>query len=412
MRKVLVESLLAACSRLLFLPLTLLIPRDACSWVVIGRERGKFVDNAKHFYCWLHEHRGGAVRTTFVGEIESTNRQIRERGAAAVHYPSLAGIWALLRAGTVIVDSAEYIEHGRVGLLTGARIVQIWHGAPLKEIEIPLFERRLSRRSPLNRFFLRLQKQIVGRHALIDVLVSTSAFFSERAFEICFRAERICATGYPRNDAMLSTHIVENSLAMLNTDDEARRRLEGHRARAGRRTVLYAPTFRAGDQSPFENGIIDLEILSDFAVRNDLVFAMKLHPVMSSHFLPGRLPGIVEISANSDVYPLLRHIDVLVTDYSSIYFDYLLLDRPIIFYAYDLEAYVTEDRRLLFDYTDMTPGPKARTFKELLGHLSMTLESEGTEWMGARHRVRGLTFDETDGSASERLCCFLENRKP
>ena len=59
------------------------------------------------------------------------------------------------------------------------------------------------------------------------------------------------------------------------------------------------------------------------------------------------------------------HCDLLITDYSSIFFDFLLLDRPIVFFPYDLEQYLSQDRAMYFDYEIMTPGPKCRTYDEL-----------------------------------------------
>ena len=73
------------------------------------------------------------------------------------------------------------------------------------------------------------------------------------------------------------------------------------------------------------------------------------------------LPNVIHYDPTADVYPALADVDLLVTDYSSIYFDFLLLDRPIVFFANDLDLYLRRERHLLFEYRDMTPGPIART---------------------------------------------------
>lgn len=387
--------------RLLCSPLRLVVPRSGRIVTVIGREHGKFLDNAKHFFCWLHASAPADVQATFISEHAGVVSALRDAGARALEYPTASSIWTLLRSGTVVVDSVDFVEHGRIALVSGARIVQLWHGAPLKEIELPLYRRRLARLSRLKRLPLQVLKAATGRFLEADMLVSTSGFFTEHAFSKCFNARRILAAGYPRNDAMLNDGDRPAALSMINVDIAARERLRAHRARGGR-VILYAPTFRQDRHSPFQRGGIDLERWASVAESRGALLALKLHPLMSGRY-PQPPPGIVDISAESDAYPLLSEVDVLVTDYSSIYFDFLLLDRPILFFAYDFDRYTSEDRALLFDYDDMTPGPKLKDFEDLLDGTRQALEAENGEWTAMRHRIRGLCFDNVDASASERI---------
>lgn len=407
-RRALADLLATLLSRLLFTPLTWLLPRDPRRVVVIGREGGKFLDNAKYFYCWLEHNRPDGCRPAFLSEHAATREQLRAAGATEVlAWPGLRGGWALLRAGTLVFDTADALDHGRLGLMTGACWVQIWHGAPLKEIELPLHQRRLASLSPLPRLALRLYKALTARFPRFDLLVSTSAWFTEHAFGRCFRARQVVATGYPRNDMLFTTPDYPARLTALNTDLDALARLREVRA-GGRRTVLYAPTFRQDKHSPFEAGWVDLAQLSAFAARHQIEVVLKLHPLLQHRRQGGPLPHIIEVAPASDAYPLLPEIDILVTDYSSIYFDYLLLDRPLVFYPYDFAAYTADDRRLLFDYEAMTPGPKAGNLEELMDLLRDTLAGEDAAWRIRRQQVRALTFDDPDGGASRRLWTHIQ----
>lgn len=409
-RRALRELLLAIASRLLFTPLTWLVPRCPRQVVVIGREGGKFLDNAKYFFCWLEKNRPTGAAPAFVSEYPEVCRLLRQSGVERVYgYPGLAATWRLLRAGCIVFDSADVVESGRLGMLAGATLIQIWHGAPLKEIELPLHQRRLSRLSPPKRLVLELFKTVTGRFLRSHLQVSTSAYFTREAFAPCFNSHRIVESGYPRNDVLVDAPDYPADLVRLNTDQEAATHLRQARAE-GKRTLLYAPTFRMDRHSPFDQGWIDLQKLSDFAQEKQLLVALKLHPVLQNRRIAADYPGILDIAPSSDVYPLLADIDLLVTDYSSIFFDFLLLDRPIVFYPYDFEAYTRDDRRLLFDYDTMTPGPKAYSAEQLMECIAATLRGDESVWRDARARVRALTFDAPAGGAAARLWAAVQQR--
>ncbi len=400
------EFCFALLSRLVAQPLGWLLPRNPKLWAVLGREHGRYLDNAKYFHAWLHGNLPAGHRLVFIGERRDELAKISAAGGLTAHFPGFRACWWLLRAGTIICDSADANDHGRVGLLAGARRVQIWHGAPLKEIELPLHHRRLAAMPAWQRPLLRFQKWVLGRYASWDVLVSTSRYFTEHAFRACLPALRIVEVGYPRNDALFMAAGYPSALLQVNVDLTAAAQLTKHRTGGGR-VVLYAPTFRADSRSPFESGHIDLSRLSKFAVEHGVLFALKLHPVLSGRFQLDAWPGIVEVEAASDVYPLLSQVDVLVTDYSSIFFDFLLLQRPLIFYPYDLDRYVADERRLLFPYEAMTPGPKARDFADLLSVLTELLAGNTDDWVRERERVRDLVFDRPDGQSAQRLLRVL-----
>ncbi len=116
---------------------------------------------------------------------------------------------------------------------------------------------------------------------------------------------------------------------------------------------------------------------------------------------------IVNYAAECDIYPALALFDALVTDYSSIYFDYLLLDRPVFFFPYDLEHYVAGERKLLFGYREMAPGPLCRTREELQAEI---LTPDNDYWRKRRREVRASVFDHLDDKAGLRLYQFLQEQ--
>jgi len=376
--------------------------RDPRRVVVVGRDDGRFIDNAKYFF--LHGVRAGQA-VVFVTEDPRTRDALEAHGAAAVLYPSLRAFRLLLSAGIVVADSAEWVRNGRFQLLAGAKRVQLWHGVPLKGIELAVLEERLSRMGTLARALYRAYVAFFSRYPHYDLVVSTSAWFTQRAFAPSFRARRVIESGYPRNDTLAPSR-GEGSAGpgWINTDGAALARV--HRLRdAGHRVVLYAPTFRTHGRNPLD-GVLDRAALQSFAERHRLCFVIKLHPVLAGGSALAALSNVVQYAAEADIYPVLREVDLLVTDYSSIYFDFLLRDRPIVFFAYDLEEYLARERQLLFPYADMTPGPVTRTQSELERTIAGILEGKDA-FAEARARVRALAFDHPAGGAAERVWAEL-----
>jgi len=135
---------------------------------------------------------------------------------------------------------------------------------------------------------------------------------------------------------------------------------------------------------------------------------MKVHPAEYKEFqeltkrMKLHMRNIYFLDPTLDIYPLLKEADLLITDYSSIYFDFLHLDRPIIFFVYDLESYKNE-RGFYFDFEKMTPGPKARTLKELIEKIEEIILKGEDAYKIKRRKIRELMFDKEAGSACERL---------
>jgi CDP-glycerol glycerophosphotransferase (TagB/SpsB family) len=308
----------------------------------------------------------------------------------------------------VVVDSAEWITHGKFQLAFRSKVIQLWHGAPLKEIEIPLFLRRIAGYPKLAGSLLKAYKIVTGRHAAYELVVSTSDFFTEKAFKPAFRARHFIDTGYPRNDALFAD-VPDgefHSPLWINTDLSAIIKIIA-RKKAGAKTILYAPTFRKTLADPFSSEIFALNRMNEFAAQHNLLLILKLHPVFTSPDQQNEHANILIYKATCDIYPALNLFDALVTDYSSIYFDFLLVNRPIIFYPYDYEEYIKNDRSLLFNYEHMTPGPICKNQDELEEALRTISEDC---YQKKRKEILDLVFTHKVNGASTRLWNFLEER--
>mgnify|MGYP001809730153 CR=1 FL=1 len=393
-------------------PLTRLIRRDPNLILVIPRPG--FSDNSKYFYLYAAEQLAGRGRVVLLSGDSVIRNRVIEAGGEAVTHPSWRSLNLLLRCRTVATDVSDWFDYGAYPLTADATRVQIWHGAPLKHIELALFEWRLSHLPAWLRLLLRIQKTVIGRYPRYDLVVATSQGFIRDAFAHSFEAREFVATGYPRNDILFGwppAGTLADRLAAINVDHETLQRVREARE-SGWTVCLYVPTFRKDMGCTF-SGAVDLGRLSTFAGQHRLLMVLKLHPFLHGMHALQAYPHMIEYEAQADVYPLMPLTDVLITDYSSIFFDFLLLDRPIIFLTHDLERYLEQDRAMYFDFATMTPGVKCQDQDELEQALLAVLSGEGDADLAAmREQVRSYTHDWRDGNSARRLMAACEGIRP
>src|SRR3989344_1342292 len=383
-----------------------LAPRRA-DLVVCGLPR-KFVWNSKYVFLYANNSGQKDLKVVWISRSKPIVRELQDKGYPAYYWLSWQGMWYPLRAKYHVIDAS--IETINYWLSGGAKVVLIWHGIPLKKIARDV-DKGLSLDIVLHRtsgFKNTLFRYLLPwRFRQTDYIVATSPVFadiSSSAFRV--DKERIFVGGFPKNDLLF--HEVPGS--EIGADRPMLQKLEEHR-RTGRKTVLYAPTWRDSGGDSFFEKKEDLQALDGFLEQNGLVFFLKLHPLAQEKAFRaahnGGYKNIFFVRPDSDADPLLPLTDILVTEYSGIYFEFLLLDRPVVFFAFDYEKYVSQDRELYFPYGEVTPGPKAKNLRELMGHLAEV--SAGRDDYGEqRKKVRDLAYTWHDGNSAQRVCEFLK----
>ncbi|WP_027723106.1 CDP-glycerol glycerophosphotransferase family protein [Maridesulfovibrio zosterae] len=367
------------------------VPKQKNLAVFFGRSGIYFIDNVKYFFLHCVQHQP-QLQCCFMTFTKKDANILKEQGLPAmwVSDPNAAAIMA--RAGLVISDDFIWKEQPSLwALLSEAVSIQIWHGIPLKAIGFPEIN------SSVNMNPEKATK-LSFAYSGYDEVVSTSPYFTENAFGKAFKAKNFIESGYPRNDVIMRR---PSKYDMINVDRDLYGDMVKFRKMGGK-VVFFMPTFRDIGGGPFEDGAINIIRLSEFCQQNDIMFICKFHPCLtvSKVALP---PGIRMMNSKSDAYPLLSLCDVLLTDYSSIYFDYLLLDRPIIFYAYDFEDYTTKNRELLYDFDSMTPGKKVMKEDDLYTAFEDIVINNIDEYAKERKRLRELSFSNPDGKSAHRL---------
>ena len=279
----------------------------------------------------------------------------------------------------------HYVRRRRDGVF-----VQTWHGTPLKRMLHDLH-------AIVGRdegYFDRVNNAI----AQWTTLLSPSPYATE-AFRSAFQYRGdVLETGYPRNDILLAP----DSSALAET---VRQKIQ---LPSGKRVVLYAPTFR--DNSKDRRGFsfdlpFDLERFA-YEMGDDVVLLLRMHVLIAGRIsVPEHLRDrVIDVSAYPEIQELFLVSDVLVTDYSSVFFDYALLRRPMVFHAYDLESYRDDLRGFYLDYESELPGPVTRTEAELFDALRAGLDPEQPAAAAARLEEFVARFaPHDDGHAAARV---------
>lgn len=281
-----------------------------------------------------------------------------------------------------------------------ARLIQLWHGFPLKAMGHMLTQYDEQKDGYQDEFWRSFD--CILSYGLNYTTFMTACYGTLR--------EQYRVTGMPRNDLLFLTDGKKN-LAEKMPDS------------CGKRIVMYMPTFRAiMDDGITENGSdegylffwkdFDFRKLEKFCENNNIFFVFKLHPSDVS-----KVREIAVQSRNIDIltddmlgdkcmYEFLNAADVLVTDYSSVYFDYLLLDRPIVFTDSDVDSYA-ENRGLMLEPLDFwRPGPVVNRMDELLKTLKASLYGQD-EYHLARERLMPFVHQYRDAGSTQRLFDLL-----
>jgi CDP-ribitol ribitolphosphotransferase len=290
--------------------------------------------------------------------------------------------WRLAAADVIVIDDFQPVIH-RFGVHPGVTIIQLWHASGAFKTVGYSRVGKPGGPDPYSRVHKNYTYATVSSEH--DVPFYSEAFGIPEA--------RVVPTGIPRMDryfdpAARAAGLAAARAAFPQTD--------------GRFTILFAPTFRGDTQreANYDLGRLDYATLHALCLEKDAVIIIRMHP-----FVTGPL-GIPEAfrdrlidgsDAPIDVNDLLFAVDLLVTDYSSIVFEFSTLHRPMLFFAYDLDEYIAE-RDFYVPFEAFVPGPIVRTFDELLDALR-----RGDHDLAKVTDFAQRHFDHLDGTSTDRV---------
>lgn len=296
---------------------------------------------------------------------------------------SLRGAYHMARCRVMVIGYAlrSVASYSKRVRANRHLIIQLWHGVPVK---------RIGHLFPGETFWQRE----TGRYDAVTSSSETDRKVMHQAFRT-IPLERVWVTGLPRYDFLLkdSRELPHDYRVHLRSLDESL---------GGRKLVLYAPTWREDPDQLYFFSDEERERLTYLLVEHGAVLGIRGHSNVRQHrgyTLHNPSDTILPLNHIPDVSVVLRRTEILVTDYSGIYIDFLLTDRPILHFAYDLEVYAS-GRGFVHDPHEAFAGPCVRTFDALVPHLENAL-SDPCLWRAERSKARQLFHTHAGNSAHE-----------
>lgn len=324
---------------------------------------------------------------SFKGNLDYIKREFERRGNFDFNFfykdkISLSGFKNLATSKYVFLND-NFFPLAFMKFKDETEVVQLWHapGASKKfggsvcspeELEV------LSMASANTDYLIISSKNVENEYA--------------EAFQI--DKSKIEALGLPRIDYYFENHDLDKIKSEFCKE---------YSIDLGKKIILYAPTFR--DEEKYNNvfDYLDLEKFNE-ALGDEYVLALRLHPKIKNFYGDdiSSKGEYVDVSGFESEQELMLISDILITDYSSMMIEYAILNRPIIFFTYDLEYYLANERGFYYDFKETVPGPIVYTCDELID----TIKNNEFDMSRISDLVK-TQFDVIDGKASKRVVDFL-----
>ncbi|RTE86838.1 MULTISPECIES: CDP-glycerol glycerophosphotransferase family protein [Gammaproteobacteria] len=341
-----------------------------------------FVDN-NTLSAWFY-HAKEQPKTLLVG------KNLSDTNLPYLDVKTFSGAWALMRAKCVVLDH-EY-QGTLFNIIREKRpCIQLYHGLPYKFLAG-------------NRHF---------EHINDFAFVSSSEYFNQHIFPQLFNAQAYLTIGYPRNDVFLQA---ANDRCWLNTPESQPQ----HIIESTGKIWVYMPTYR--DDGTF-NMPFSLSKMQALCEQLNRSLILKFHPFVAEQVIQEfglqnaecnivslpHYPNIYLYPTRMNIYPWLADTEVLITDYSSVAFDFLLADKPMVFFQYDHHQYYQNRGKFTFPTDEFAAGHEVYKERELFEALTQITEQNADTYKDKRQKLlRKLGLNKE--LASPELVKFIQEK--
>jgi len=377
---------------------------------------GKFVENSRAVFEKVKDD-PEIQPVIFTRECDRIENLENPGRALVVKIKSLKGLMLFIRCRVIFVThsiSMDYSLRWFGGKFTVVKInlnrhivVNLWHGIPVKRL-LALTNPAVRQKTDRVKYRRKEKTCYAGLIASSDIdSYAMAAMFQP------IRYDQIWVTGLPRTDFLLMD---ENELPdYLWEENRIVRELKNKK-----KLVVFVPTYRqtsvVDDAVYYQFSDYEIECLKRVLRENGAILGVRLHYFNNSSkiFNIGKYIDddvIFDLGQNiiREISPIIRNADLVISDYSSVFIDALVLGKPVIGFIYDYSNYTEKQDGLLYDYGIVFPGPLANCFEELLTAIESELKGS-TQALGEKYAVdQSIFFKYSDKNNSARVVAKVKN---
>lgn len=322
------------------------IPKSSKIWIFGSWGGQEFADNPKYLYNYIKDNKP-EIKRVWLTRNPILCKKLRNEGHTVFMCNSFKGIWYACRA------KVGTMSHGMIDLNRYAcarlKIVQTWHGIPMKPVLLsdPKKASILKRKKLqlLSHVFLFLKKELNFNDNLV---ICSSSDYVTTILKLCFGEKTpLKNIGFPRLDGLFKSN---------NEYDISQRICK--LKKQGKKIGIYMPTYRRDGEFDIISLLVDnFSNIEENLVINNQVLFLKIHPFeyykIQNLKTSNNIHVIINDEIDGDIYSILGLFDFLISDYSSIVFDYLILARPIYLLVPDRKQYITANGNFVYDYVNI-----------------------------------------------------------
>jgi len=353
--------------------------------MIFGSHSGRIIGgNSKVLFDYVISHSDNVFRCYFFSKIHVEDAKYKSITGLRI---SPRTLWIFLRAKTLLATHGMD-DFGWLRPTSRKNYIKLWHGRPgLKGDGYSLKSRPEAN--------LRSNENEAKRTTFFLVCSELEAYM--RAYSHALHAKQILPLGYPRNDKLFKQEKAEKSKIMIHLED-----VPDYSA-----VILYAPTWRRYEDTkffPFTD--FDEAKFNKWLEEKKILLLLRPHPNDNLNIKESKWIRIFTFEKCAQIEGILPEIDILITDYSSITADFLLLDRPILYITYDKEWFDHQIGSCYGNFDFWTPGPKVTTSSQFCSEIILGLERKDT-YAEQRRIVNSLINSYQTGNSSERIYLFF-----
>lgn len=355
--------------------------------VVFESFHGKqFSDNPKAIYEYMNQHL--QEYKLYWSFDRSGYAKYKDKNIRSILRLGIRWIFIMARAEYWVTNSRLPIWLPK---RKGTTYIQTWHGTPLKKLGLDIDNIHMPGTTTKD-----YKRNFAYESSKWDYLITPNRY-STKIFKRAFNYnKKVVESGYPRNDVLIN----------CNNEEDIKLKKRALGIPLHKKVILYAPTWRDNDYYSVGKYKLNLQLdlnLMQKKLSDDYIILLRAHYLVAENIdLTSYKDFIYDYSSYGDISHLYLVSDILITDYSSVFFDYANLNRPILFFVPDIEQYRDKLRGFYLDFEKAVPGPLVETTVELI-HEIMDIEMNSFQTVHSYSTFRKKFCYLEDGKSSERV---------